>query len=90
MINRTLILGIAIAFSSFAPLVFAAEKPNVLIITADDLSADSLGSFGCKLADTSPNLDRLASEGIRFEYAHVVCANCMPSRNALLLRPISA
>src|SRR4029079_10130370 len=61
----------------------AADRLNVLIITADDLSADSLGSFGCKLADTSPNIDRLASQGMRFDYAHVVCANCMPSRNAL-------
>jgi N-sulfoglucosamine sulfohydrolase len=83
---QPLFLAIAITFASItscASLAFATEKPNVLIITADDLSADSLGSFGCKLADTSPNLDRLASEGIRFEYAHVVCANCMPSRNAL-------
>jgi len=61
----------------------AADRPNVLIITADDLSADSLGSFGCTLAGTSPNIDRLASQGMRFDYAHVVCANCMPSRNAL-------
>ena len=64
-----LFLAFAITFASItscAALVFAAEKPNVLIITADDLSADSLGSFGCKLADTSPNLDRLASEGVRF------------------------
>ena len=61
----------------------AADRLNVLIITADDLSADSLGSFGCKLAGTSPNIDRLATQGMRFDYAHVVCANCMPSRNAL-------
>ncbi len=62
----------------------AAGRQNVLLITADDLSCDSLGVFGCTLAGTTPNLDRLASQGMRFEYAHVVCANCMPSRNALL------
>jgi N-sulfoglucosamine sulfohydrolase len=71
------ILFIAHAHAPAVPL-------NILIITADDLSADSLGSFGCKLAGTSPNIDRLASEGTRFNYAHVVCANCMPSRNAML------
>lgn len=73
----------AIALIGFATASPSAERLNVLIITADDLSADSLGSFGCKLADTSPNIDRLASQGMRFDYAHVVCANCMPSRNAL-------
>ena len=61
----------------------AAEKLNILLITADDLSCDSLGAFGSKLAGTSPSLDRLASQSMRFDYAHVVCANCMPSRNAL-------
>jgi N-sulfoglucosamine sulfohydrolase len=73
----------ALALFVSSPASFAAERLNVLLITADDLSADSLGSFGCKLADTSPNIDRLASESFRFDYAHVVCANCMPSRNAL-------
>ena len=61
----------------------AATKPNVLIITVDDMSADSLGSFGCKLPDTSPNIDRLASQGMRFNRAHVVVGNCFPSRNVM-------
>jgi N-sulfoglucosamine sulfohydrolase len=73
-----------LAFLAVASTLHAAERLNVLLITADDLSCDSLGAFGCKLADTSPNLDWLARQGMRFEYAHVVCANCMPSRNALL------
>ena len=47
------------------------------------MSADSVGAFGCRLADTTPNLDRLAAQGMRFTRAHVVCANCMPSRNAM-------
>ena len=63
----------------------AATTPrlNVLIITVDDMSADSVGAFGCRLPDTTPNLDRLAAQGMRFNRAHVVCANCMPSRNAM-------
>ncbi len=60
-----------------------APKPNVLIITVDDMSADSLGVFGCKLADTSPNIDRLAKQGMRFHRAHVVVGNCFPSRNVM-------
>jgi N-sulfoglucosamine sulfohydrolase len=61
----------------------AAGKPNVLIITVDDMSADSLGAFGCKLPGTSPQIDRLASQGMRFNRAHVVVGNCMPSRNVM-------
>ena len=61
----------------------AAERLNVLIITVDDMSADSVGAFGCKLAGTSPNIDRLAKEGMRFRHAHVQVGNCMPSRNVM-------
>ncbi|MEX0614133.1 MAG: sulfatase [Pirellulales bacterium] len=68
---------------SFAMPTLAAEPFNVLILTVDDMSADSLGAFGCELADTSPNIDRLAAQGMQFDYAHVQVANCMPSRNVL-------
>ena len=61
----------------------AAEKLNLLIITVDDMSADSIGAFGCKLPDTTPNIDRLAAEGLRFTHAHVQVGNCMPSRNVM-------
>ncbi|MCA9066112.1 MAG: sulfatase [Planctomycetaceae bacterium] len=61
----------------------AAERQNVLIITVDDMSSDSLGIFGCRLADTSPNIDALARQGMRFHRAHVVVGNCFPSRNVM-------
>jgi N-sulfoglucosamine sulfohydrolase len=61
----------------------AAERPNLLIITADDMSADSVGIFGCKLAGTTPHMDQLAKESLRFRYAHVQVGNCMPSRNVM-------
>ena len=61
----------------------AAEKLNLLIITVDDMSADSIGAFGCKLPDTTPNIDRLAAEGLCFDRAHVQVGNCMPSRNVM-------
>jgi N-sulfoglucosamine sulfohydrolase len=67
----------------FVGPVLAAGKPNVLIITVDDMSADSLGAFGCRLRDTSPNIDRLAQQGMRFNRAHVVVGNCFPSRNVM-------
>lgn len=63
---------------------FAAERPNLLLITTDDMSCDSVGVFGCRLKDTTPNMDRLAAESLRFKHAHTQVGNCMPSRNVLL------
>jgi len=61
----------------------AAEKLNLLLITVDDMSADSIGAFGCRIAHTTPNIDRLAKEGLRLTRAHVQVGNCMPSRNVM-------
>jgi N-sulfoglucosamine sulfohydrolase len=62
----------------------AAGRVNVLLITADDLNYDSLGVTGSKVPAISPNIDRLASEGMRFEHAHVTAAVCQPSRSVLM------
>lgn len=58
-------------------------KPNLLIITTDDMSCDSVGAYGCKLKETTPNMDRLAAQSLRFNHSHVVVGNCMPSRNVM-------
>ena len=69
----------------FGPLLLssalAGDLPNILFITVDDMNADSVGVFGCPVKNTTPNLDKLAGQGIRFEHAHVQVANCTPSRN---------
>ena len=54
-----------------------------MLLTADDLHCESLGCFGGKIADLTPNLDRLAAEGMRFYRAHVNVAICQPSRGVL-------
>ena len=58
----------------------AEEKWNVMFITLDDMNWDSVGAFGAKVPDTTPNIDRLAAEGMRFEHAHVTIAICQPTR----------
>lgn len=58
-------------------------RPNVLLITADDLNWNSVGCYGCPVEEITPNIDRLAAAGMRFERAHVTCAVCMPSRHVL-------
>ena len=75
--------GIAAAGLALATHVFAddGKRLNVLFITGDDLNYDSLGVTGCKVLDITPNLDKLASQGMRFEEAHLAIAVCQPSRS---------
>ncbi len=61
----------------------AADRLNVLIVTTDDMSCDSVGVYGAKLKDTTPHMDRLAAQSMRFTHAHVQVGNCMPSRNVM-------
>ncbi len=62
--------------------VDAAKGPNVMWIVADDLSPD-LGCYGAKGVKT-PNLDRLAASGIRYENAFATSPVCSPSRSAFV------
>ena len=59
------------------------EKPNVVIILADDLGYGDLECYGAKNVQT-PNVNRLASAGIRFTNTHAVAATSTPSRYSLL------
>lgn len=61
----------------------AAAKPNILFITADDMNHDSAGCYGCPIRDLTPNLDRLASEGMWFQYAYSTVAVCQPVREIM-------
>jgi N-sulfoglucosamine sulfohydrolase len=60
-----------------------AKRPNILLITADDLNCDSVGVYGCRIPNITPNMDSLASQGIRFTHAHVNIAVCQPCRGAI-------
>jgi arylsulfatase A len=77
-ISLTCALLASAAFSA-AP----AEKPNVVFILADDLGYAELGSYGQKKIRT-PNLDRMASEGMRFTQFYSGAPVCAPSRCVLL------
>ena len=61
----------------------AAEAPNVVLIYCDDLGYADLGCFGSKICRT-PNLDRMAAEGVRFTDFYASSAVCSASRAALL------
>ncbi|MCG8528215.1 MAG: arylsulfatase [Opitutales bacterium] len=58
-------------------------KPNIIVIYADDVGYGDIGCYGATAIDT-PNLDRLANEGIRFTSAYATASTCTPSRFSLL------
>jgi arylsulfatase A-like enzyme len=58
-------------------------KPNIVIILADDLGYGDVGCFGATKIKT-PNIDRLAREGMRFTDAHTAASVCSPSRYGLM------
>lgn len=68
-----------------ASLTSAAESPrwNVVLIVADDLGAMDLGCYGSKFHRT-PELDRLAADGVRFTQGYAACPVCSPTRAAMM------
>lgn len=66
-----------------APAPAAAQRPNIVLIVADDHGTDAIGAYGNRVIKT-PNLDRLAAEGVRFTSAFATTASCSPSRSVLL------
>ena len=60
--------------------ILAESKLNVMFITLDDMNRDSVGIYGSKVKGTTPNIDKLARQGLRFEHGHVSIAICMPTR----------
>ncbi|NQT16273.1 MAG: sulfatase [Planctomycetes bacterium] len=73
--------GVLIVVDGASVSTAAARKPNVLLITSED-NGPQLGCYGDANIET-PNLDRLAAEGVRFEHAFVATASCSESRAAI-------
>jgi len=63
--------------------VRAAEQPNIVLILADDMGYRDLSCYGSDLYRT-PNIDKLATEGMRFTDAYAACPVCSPTRVSIL------
>ncbi|MFO0909027.1 MAG: arylsulfatase [Isosphaeraceae bacterium] len=80
--RRVLPLGLAWLILTPA-LLLAADRPNIVLIYADDIGYGDLGCYGAQRVKT-PNVDRLAKEGLRFTDGHAASATCTPSRYAMM------
>ena len=61
----------------------AASKPNVIFILADDLGAHDPACFGSTYHET-PNIDKLATRGVKFTQAYAASPLCSPTRSSIL------
>jgi arylsulfatase A len=86
---RKVLSRLALGFLTLAPAqltsVQAAEakRPNIVFILIDDLGWADVGCFGSKYYQT-PNIDRLAGQGMRFTDAYAACAVCSPTRASIM------
>ncbi len=76
-------MKLALLLALFLPLAALAKPPNIVLIMADDLGYGHLGVYGQKKIKT-PNIDRMASEGMRFTQAYSGSTVCAPSRSVLM------
>lgn len=80
------LVGGVLALASMMQSVHAAEKPNIIWIFSDDHSFQTIGAYGGPLQklNMTPNIDRIAKEGMRFDRCYVTNSICAPSRAVLL------
>lgn len=87
MIQRYLLAGVCLVVGlGHAPSAVGADKPNILFIMSDDHAAHAIGAYGGRLAalDPTPNIDRLAAEGVRMENCFCTNSICTPSRATIM------
>lgn len=83
MVRRTLSVFLTTCgLLALALTLQAADRPNVIIFLADDISWDDFGCYGNPSACT-PNIDRLAAQGRRFTQAFLTASSCSPSRSSI-------
>ena len=84
LINGIFLLGFVASFSACTEKV--AEKPNIIFIFSDDHAYQAVSAYEFEIGKyaPTPNIDRLASEGMRFDRCYVTNSICAPSRATIL------
>ena len=80
---RTLLCLFFVIVGFCLPVHAATPRPNIVFILADDLGWTDLGCYGSKYYET-PNIDRLAAQGLKFTSGYTCGPNCQPTRAALM------
>lgn len=88
MLGFRFLIAVCSTVTTFVPLATANEvqtemRSNIVLILADDLGWTGLGCFGSEYYET-PNIDRLATGGVRFTTAFSAASNCAPSRASIM------
>ncbi|QEG43123.1 sulfatase-like hydrolase/transferase [Roseimaritima ulvae] len=79
-----LLLGVLLSLAALpAAEADASKKPNIVVFLADDMGWGDSATYGHPLIQT-PNLDKLASQGVKFTQCYSACGVCSPSRSAIL------
>jgi len=81
--NKHLFISSLSAGLLLMPNLKAEKRPNIVLIIADDVSYDDIGCYGNKVVNT-PNIDRLALEGMRFDNAFLATSSSSPSRCCII------
>jgi arylsulfatase A-like enzyme len=77
------LLAAGVAHGADQPAAKASRPPNIIFILVDDYGWTDLSCYGSKFYET-PNIDRLAGEGMRFTNAYAACTVCSPTRAAVM------
>jgi arylsulfatase A-like enzyme len=81
---RSRLVLVPVLIASFAPPLQAAERPNIVVILADDLGYMDIGANNPKTFYETPNIDGLAAGGMRFTAGYAACPVCSPTRASIM------
>ena len=78
MKRRALLKTIPVLCAAPAFAKVKSKQPNIILFTVDDMDVTSVNCYGQPLPNLTPNMDKLAAQGMRFMNAHVNSPICMP------------
>ena len=80
--HLTLLLSASFGLIAEGHTAQKPDRPNIMIIMADDMGYSDLGCYGGEIQ--TPNIDKLAAEGVLFNHAYTTAPQCVPSRSSML------